>query len=93
MAAHRVPEPGRYGRSRVYLASLYRSSHGLPYVRGLDLDRFKHRLVDAHRAGLLALHRADLVSAMDPRLVKDSEVSYLNATFHFLGIDPVRSAP
>jgi hypothetical protein len=35
----------------------------------------------------LHLSRADLVQAMDPQLVADSETSFLNANFHFVLIE------
>lgn len=41
-------------------------------------------LVAAHQAQHLTLARADLVSAMDPELVKYSEVKADGATFHFV---------
>ena len=50
----------------------------------MGLDAFKSRLVEAHRADLLTLVRADLVEAMDPQDVAASEARYLNATFHFI---------
>jgi hypothetical protein len=31
--------------------------------------------------------RADLVQAMDPQLVAESEIVYLNASFHFVLIE------
>lgn len=55
-----------------------------------DLDAFKRRLVEAHRRQLLSLSRADLVSAMDPRDVEQSETRYTpfgsvhGATFHLI---------
>ena len=56
---------------------------------GLDLPAFKQRLVEANREGLLRLSRADLVSAMDPADVRESETRYLNAEFHFILIERV----
>ena len=53
----------------------------------LDLPAFKQRLVEANQAGLLTLSRADLVQVMDPADVRDSEIQYLNATFHFLLVE------
>ena len=51
------------------------------------MNAFKQRLVEANSKGLLRLSRADLVSAMDPELVAESETRYLNARFHFVRLD------
>ena len=56
----------------------------------MDFPAFKQRLAEANNARLLDLSRADLVQAMDPEDVRLSEVAYLNATFHFIRIDPER---
>jgi hypothetical protein len=48
------------------------------------------RLVEANHAGLLHLSRADLVQAMDPADVRESEASYLGAPFHFIRIEEDR---
>ena len=50
----------------------------------LGLAGFKADLVAAHRAGELALARADLVAAMDPALVAASEIAVDGASFHFV---------
>ena len=50
----------------------------------MDLPSFKRQLLDANRARLVKLSRADLVQLMEPEDVKESEISYLNAEFHFL---------
>jgi hypothetical protein len=68
----------------VFVAAVWRASqreHGFPR---LALPEFKTRLVEANRDGLLRLSRADLVQAMDPARVTESETHYLNATFHFV---------
>lgn len=72
--AAKVPQKssGRFGRFKVFIAAL-----------GLDNDG-KERLVEAHRAGLLRLCRADMIPMMDRGVVLASETNYLNATFHFL---------
>jgi len=75
---------GRYGPDKVFVSALWqRISHD---ARRLDytLDRFKHWLVTANRDRLLDLARADLVGAMDPRQVAESEIEDLGATFHFV---------
>lgn len=74
-AAACAPEAFRFGRNKVFIAAL-------------DLPRAVHdRLVEAHRAGLMRLCRADLVIAMDPKMVEASEVRYLNAEFHLVDLE------
>jgi hypothetical protein len=82
-AAARARE-GVFGRTMVFIASLWRTLQSHPAVAGLSLDEFKHRLVAANRAGLLVLARADLVAAMDPRDVSESEIRHLEASYHFV---------
>jgi hypothetical protein len=72
---------GRFGPDKLFVSALLRA---LPHER--DPAAFKDRLLQAHRAGLLALSRADLVEAMDPREVESSEIRYMGATFHFLNL-------
>ena len=55
---------------------------------------FKERLVQVWRKGLLnrygiSLSRADLVEAMDPADVRDSQTKYLNAELHFVSFETV----
>jgi len=85
-------EAGRaYGRvgDKVFISALWRVlNKSLP---SLTLNSFKRVLVDANRRRLLSLARADLVGAMDPGEVADSEIQHLNATFHFV-LDPAGSS-
>ncbi len=81
-----VPQDGKFGENRVFIAAAWRAF--LKRGEKLELPEFKSRLVAANREGLLRLHRADLVGAMDPHLVRESESRYLNATFHFIEFQP-----
>lgn len=74
----------RFGDDEVFIASAWDGLRESPRWRLLDLDAFKHKLVEANRAGLIRLNRADLVGAMDPAELSRSETHYLNATFHFV---------
>ena len=75
---------GFYGEERVFISAVWRvAQQGHRSLRG-SLSEFKARLIEANRAGLLCLHRADLVGAMDEQLVRESETRHLNATFHFI---------
>jgi hypothetical protein len=80
----RTVDDGRWGSSKVYISAVWRALAGDPVVESIGLVEFKRRLCEANREGLVALHRADLVGAMDQRELAESEASYLNATFHFV---------
>lgn len=88
-AADTITE-GRYGERKVFVSAIWRSLRDDPRFSEIELSDFKHRLAEANGANLIALHRANLVSAMDPQEVEDSEINYLNATFHF--VESERSA-
>lgn len=77
--------PARYSPRDVFISGVWREMQ--PILRWSEAE-FKAALVEAHRAGLLRLARADLVAAMDPREVAASETRYGNfATFHFVEVD------
>ncbi|HWN71010.1 MAG TPA: hypothetical protein VNM90_25380 [Haliangium sp.] len=84
-AADREQE-GRFGTRKVFISAVWRRLRDTPASMCTDmaLDTFKRHLVDANRADLLGLHRADLVPLMDPAEVRASEITYGNATFHFI---------
>lgn len=71
---------GRFGDDKVFVSHLFRELHP-PYA---SLDRFKEELLELHRERHLTLSRADLVEAMNPRDVAESEIRQHNATFHFV---------
>lgn len=76
---------GRFGDRKVFVSSLYDA-----VGPEMTLDAFKRWLVQRHQARDLTLARADLVAAMDPRLVARSEISHTPpATYHFV-VDPPR---
>jgi hypothetical protein len=77
--ADHSPRVARFHGDRSFISSVY-DAIDWP----LSFDAFKARLVEAHRANLLRLTRAELVSAMDPELVERSATHYHNATFHFV---------
>jgi hypothetical protein len=47
-------------------------------------EAFDTALLEANRTRRLSLSRADLVSAMDPQELAESEVSSYGASFHFV---------
>ena len=85
-SAARVCTTGRFGDSKVFIAHVWKSLQSDPAFGTMDVAAFRKRLAEANNARLLDLSRADLVQAMDPDDVRQSEVHYLNATFHFVRI-------
>jgi hypothetical protein len=75
---------GVFGERKVFIRNVWRTLRAHPAFGSLALDEFKHRLIDAHKAGLVTLARADLVAAMDPEAVRESETSHLEARYHFV---------
>jgi DNA-binding PadR family transcriptional regulator len=90
--AHRVREAarasrtGRFGDNKVFVVHVWRALGDDPAIAALGLDGFKQQLAAANHARRLDLSRADMVEAMDPGDVRDSEVTYLGARFHFVQI-------
>ena len=89
LAASSPPED-RFHDNKVFIAALWRASQREPNFPRLSLAEFKQRLVESNSQDLLHLSRADLVQAMDPQMVADSETAYLNATFHFVLLEEDR---
>lgn len=82
---------GRFGRHKVFIGPIWRRARAISPFSRMEEAEFKARLVDAHRAGLLRLSRADLTPAMAPELVAASEAPYLNGVFHFVDLEGSRS--
>lgn len=83
-AARRIPAARRFGENKTFISHVWRELASEVDFDGFPLDRFKRRLVEANREGLVRLSRADLVEAMDPADVEDSATAYENAIFHFI---------
>jgi hypothetical protein len=83
LAAARRSETGRFGDNKVFISRLFET---LAKERAIatDLNAFKRRLLTAHFAGRLSLSRADLVEAMAPEDVEQSETQDGPSTFHFV---------
>jgi hypothetical protein len=77
---------GRYGHNKVFIAHVWASVQSDPFFQNMSLSTFKDCLAQANNARLLDLSRADLVQAMNADDVRQSEVRYLSATFHFVRI-------
>ena len=80
----------RFGDNKVFISHVWNSLQNDTDFYIMDLAAFKQRLAESNNARLLDLSRADLVQAMDPDDVRLSEVTYLNATFHFIRIGSER---
>lgn len=86
-AAKKVPEAGRFDDDRVFISSTWLKLPAEIAEEIGSLDAFKVRLVEAQRAGLIRLSRADLVGRMNRHLVAGSAIRVLGEDrFHF--IDP-----
>jgi len=98
LAEHVEPDPnpdgrarGRFGERKVFIAAIRRALRATDYAR-LSRAAIDELLLRANREDLLQLARADLVAAMDPDEVRDSEVTHpMGAHFHFVVIE--RKAP
>ncbi len=86
-AVARHSPTGWFGDNKVFISHVWRQLQKEPGFPRLALADFKHRLGEANNAGLLRLSRADLVQAMNPDDVRESETPYLNAVFHFILIE------
>lgn len=74
----------RFGDRKVFISKIWDVASVDPDIASMGLSEFKRRLVAAHQGRRLVLSRADLVSAMDPELVRKSETQADGATFHFV---------
>ncbi|HEY0189663.1 MAG TPA: hypothetical protein VGC42_00980 [Kofleriaceae bacterium] len=83
-ALTKVGTAGRFGGEKVFISALWHEVIRHRGLTDLSLGDFKRWLVDANRDQLIDLVRADLVGAMDPQLVAESEIEDLGATFHFV---------
>jgi len=73
----------RFGDRKVFIHHVHSKMKESGAYSG-SLDDFKRDVVRAHNKGHLVAARADLVSAMDPRSVEQSETKTDGATFHFI---------
>ncbi len=71
---------GRFGQNKVFISHVWKALQ----PEWSNREAFDAALLEANRTRLLSLTRADLVSAMDPRDVAESEVRSFGASFHFV---------
>ncbi len=81
-------EQGRFGRHKVFINHLWQRYRNESEAE-IDRETFNAYLLESGRRGLLTLNRADLVEAMDPVDVRESEIQHANGlgTFHFVRTD------
>lgn len=88
-AGCRILDDGEgWGDRKIFLSDLSKAV-------GIPVKRLGPLMANLSSAGLVNTARADLVAAMDPRKVADSEVIVRgpygsDSSFHFLEIDPMK---
>jgi hypothetical protein len=75
---------GRFGSNKVFIGHVFREMRRR--FTELSRESFEKQLIEAHTRHQLTLARADLVEAMNPEDVRESEVRHLNSRFHFVRI-------
>jgi hypothetical protein len=83
-AIPRIGADGRFGPEKVFVSALWHRIERDNRLTDVSFDHFKSWLVTANRNQQIDLARADVVGAMDPKLVAESEIQDLGATFHFV---------
>jgi hypothetical protein len=78
---------GWIGNRKAYISHVWRALAQARTEWGLSEIEFKCMLLEAHRAGQLALAHADLKDHKSLKDVQDSAVVYKNAVFHFVRAD------
>lgn len=80
----RIGTDGRFGPEKVFVSAVWRGLEEERRLPTMTLDAFKRNLVSAMRAGKVRLARADLIGAMNAKLVSESEIFDNGSTFHFV---------
>jgi hypothetical protein len=75
---------GAFGSGKVFVSDLWHAVATEHPDWFASTEAFKQRLLRLARDRRIELVRADLVEAMDPRTVAESEIRDLHATFHFV---------
>lgn len=90
------PAAGSWQSHKVLISDLYDALQQQGLADNITLDTFKSQLLDAHRRGVLELHRQDIPHAVrgqrGPERVAKSEVQHpAGATFHTVDIASIRT--
>lgn len=83
----RMCPTGRFGDNKVFISHVWNQLHDEPQFALLGLTGFKQKLIEANRARLLTLSRADMVELQNPDDLDQSETTFLNAVYHFILIE------
>ena len=75
----------RFGTRKVFIRAAYEAMKGGP---SYTWEQFRERLIEANKARLLSLSRADLVDAMHAQDVEESHVRHFASDFHFVALGP-----
>lgn len=79
--------PSGWVGNKVFVSHVWKSLQDAGNFRGMTLNGFKDLLVRANQEGLLSLSRADLAPLFNQQDVRESQIEYMDATFHFLIVD------
>jgi hypothetical protein len=82
-----VRAQGWSGNRKAYISHVWHQLRDQRPEWGLSVIEFKCMLIEAHRAGSLALANADLKDASNIASLQESAVVYKNAVFHFIRVD------
>jgi hypothetical protein len=75
------------GNRKAYISHVWHVMREKRAEWSLSEIEFKCMLIEAHRAGNLALANADLKDNNNIKDLQDSAVVYKNAVFHFIRVD------
>jgi hypothetical protein len=82
-AAEATPT-GQWHGNKVFISHVWEELRRRGEAGAMTFAEFQRRLVEANRAALLVLSRADMVQDMPAADVELSETRHLNARFHFV---------
>ena len=82
-----VRAQGWPGNRKAYISHVWHLMREKRPEWGLSEIEFKCMLIEAHRAGSLALANADLKDNSNIADLQESAVVYKNAVFHFIRVD------
>ncbi|OWK39169.1 hypothetical protein [Fimbriiglobus ruber] len=78
---------GRFGDEKVFVSHVWRLLKNEPRFAPLGLAGFKEKLIEAARANLITLSRADLYQIHQPADLDESEILFANTVFHFIQVE------
>jgi hypothetical protein len=82
-----VRAQGWTGNRKAYISDVWHLVREKRAGWGLSEIEFKCMLIEAHRAGSLALAHADMKDSSNIAQLQESTVVYKNAVFHFIRVD------